>query len=200
VTARVSWLAVAASLIVPPSPAAQASPRSPALAVAVLAGGCYWGVESVFRHVRGIRSVTSGFAVAAPRGLNAAGHVEAVRITYDPSGISYRQILDIFFLVAHDPTQRDRQGPDVGPEYRSVVFVASDREGTQVRAVIDSLERAEVYPGRVVTEIAALGSFQPVGDDQQNYAARHPTDPYIVAYDVPRVEALRRQFPRLYWR
>jgi peptide-methionine (S)-S-oxide reductase len=198
VKVRVSWLAVAASLIVPPSPAARASPRSPALAVTVLAGGCYWGVESVFRHVRGIRSATSGFAV--PVVSTSSGHVEAVRIAYDPSEIAYRRILDVFFLVAHDPTQRDRQGPDVGPEYRSVVFVASDREGEQVRALIDSLERAKVYPGRIVTEIAALGSFQPVGEDQQNYAARHPTNPYIVAYDVPRVEALRRRFPRLYRR
>ena len=167
--------------------------------MAVLAGGCYWGVESVFRHVRGVGSATSGYAVpVAVAGAASAGRVEAVRVVYDPSRLSYRQILDVFFSVVHDPTQLNRQGPDVGEEYRSIVFVAGDAERVVVRAYIDSLTAARVFPGPIVTEIAELGSFQAVGESQQNYAARHPTDPYIVVNDAPKLEALRRRFPRLY--
>ena len=165
--------------------------------MAVLAGGCYWGVESVFRHVRGVRSATSGYATPVPSaGAPSAGHAEAVRIVYDPSQLAYRQILDVFFSVVHDPTQVNRQGPDVGEEYRSIVFVASDRERDVVRAYIDSLSAARVFPRPIVTEIAALRSFEAVDASQQNYAARHPTDPYIVVNDVPKLEALRRRFPR----
>jgi peptide-methionine (S)-S-oxide reductase len=173
--------------------------RAPPSSVAVLAGGCYWGVESVFRHVRGVRSATSGYAIPVPAaGAGPARKVEAVRLVYDPSQISYRHLLDVFFSVVHDPTQLDRQGPDVGAEYRSMVFVASDRQRSVVRAYIDSLSAARVFPQPIVTEIAALGSFQPVDDSQQNYAARHPTDPYIVVNDGPKLEALRQRFPRLY--
>jgi peptide-methionine (S)-S-oxide reductase len=165
----------------------------------VLAGGCYWGVESVFRHVRGVTSATSGFAIpTTPAGAEFEGPVEAVRIAYDSTRISYRELLEVFFTVVHDPTQVNRQGPDVGAEYRSVVFVDGDRQRGVVRDYIDSLSAARVFPRPVVTEIAALQSFQEVDDTQQDYAARHPTDPYIVINDVPRVAALRRRFPRLY--
>jgi peptide-methionine (S)-S-oxide reductase len=168
-------------------------------AVTVLAGGCYWGVESVFRHVRGVESAVSGFAVPAGAAGSATGSpAEAVRITYDPTRLSYRQILQLFFSVAHDPTQLDRQGPDVGAEYRSIVFVANERERGVVRAYVDSLTAARVFPRPIVTEIAALHSFREVGASEQNYAARHPTDPYIVANDVPKLEALRQRFPGLF--
>lgn len=181
-------------------PAAAGVPgTAPGSAEAVLAGGCYWGVESVFRHVRGVRSAISGYAIpATAAGSVAAGRVEAVRISYDPSQISYRQILEVFFSVVHDPTQLNRQGPDVGPEYRSMVFVDSDRQRGVVRAYIDSLTAAQVFPRRIVTEIGALQSFQAVDDSQQDYAARHPTDPYILINDVPKVKALQQRFPRLY--
>lgn len=172
--------------------------RPPRAAVAVLAGGCYWGVESVFRHVRGVRSATSGYAAPVVGDAGPVTPAEAVRIVYDPTRVTYRQILDVFFLVAHDPTQWNRQGPDSGAEYRSMVFVESDRHRAEIQAVIDSLTTAHVYPGRIVTEIAVLRSFQAAGDDQQNYTARHPSDPYVAAYDAPRVEALRRRFPQLY--
>ncbi len=172
---------------------------APSSAEAVLAGGCYWGVESVFQHVRGVKSAISGYALpATAAGTAAEGPVEAVRISYNPSQISYRQILDVFFSVVHDPTELNRQGPDVGSEYRSVVFVDSDGQRRVVRAYIDSLSAARVFPRRIVTEIAALQSFRVVDDSQQDYAARHPTDPYIVINDVPKVEALHRRFPRLY--
>lgn len=165
----------------------------------VLAGGCYWGMESVYRHVRGVTAVTSGYAIPArgPGGGSAAP-AEAVRIIYDPAVISYRRILGLFFSVAHDPTEVDRQGPDVGAEYRSIVFVDGDRQRSVVRSLIDSLTAAHVFPRPIATEIAALGSFEAVDASQQDYAARHPDDPYIVANDVPKITALRRRFPRFF--
>jgi peptide-methionine (S)-S-oxide reductase len=190
---------VAAVLIAPVTGVAAGIARTPPpSAVVVLAGGCYWGVESVFRHVRGVVSATSGYALPARPGSILVQRAEAVRIVYDPSRLSYGQILDVFFTVVHDPTELNRQGPDVGPEYRSMVFVDSDRQRNAVRAYIDSLGAARVFPRPIVTEIATLRSFQVVEDSQQDYAARHPTDPYILANDVPKLEALRRRFPRLY--
>jgi peptide-methionine (S)-S-oxide reductase len=190
---------VAAVLIAPVTGVAAGIARTPPpSAVVVLAGGCYWGVESVFRHVRGVVSATSGYALPARPGSILVQRAEAVRIVYDPSRLSYGQILDVFFTVVHDPTELNRQGPDVGPEYRSMVFVDSDRQRDAVRAYIDSLGAARVFPRPIVTEIATLRSFQVVEDSQQDYAARHPTDPYILANDVPKLEALRRRFPRLY--
>lgn len=168
-------------------------------AQAVLAGGCYWGVESVFRHVRGIISVTSGFAIpASVSGAAPTVPAEAVRLEYDPSRISYRKILDVFFSVVHDPTQLNRQGPDVGAEYRSMVFVDGDAQRALVRGYLDSLTAAHVFPARIVTSIAALQAFDVVGPSQQNYAERHPTDAYIVRYDAPKLVALRHRFPELF--
>lgn len=198
---RPRWLVVlvvAAALMARPRPAvADVQGAAQSSSVAVLAGGCYWGVESVFRHLRGVMSATSGYALPAS-GSIFVQRVEAVRIVYDPSQISYRQILDVFFSVVHDPTELNRQGPDVGAEYRSVVFADGERQRQVVRAYIDSLSAARVFPRPIVTEIATLRAFQVVEESQQDYAARHPTDPYIVANDVPKVEALRRRFPRLY--
>jgi peptide-methionine (S)-S-oxide reductase len=198
----VTLLLVAAAALIsgsrPVARAASAPQRTPSAAVAVLAGGCYWGVESVFRHVRGVRSATSGFALPARSGTSSVRRVEAVRIVYDPSRITFRQILDVFFRVVHDPTEMNRQGPDVGAEYRSMVFVDGERQRGVVRSYIDSLTAARVFPRPIATEIAALRGFQVVDDSQQDYANRHPDDPYIVTYDVPRIEALRRRFPRLY--
>lgn len=166
----------------------------------VLAGGCYWGVQSVFRHVQGVKTVTAGYAIPVPSSAGA-GHdaaAEAVRLVYDSTRISYRQILDIFFSVVHDPTEVDRQGPDVGAEYRSVVFAGNASQRSIARAYIDSLSGARRLSRPIVTEITGLGSFQVVDQSQQDYAEKHPTDAYIVINDVPKVEALRRQFPALY--
>jgi len=196
---RVAFGVVACACAAGSAARADASRAKPRTAVAVLAGGCYWGVESVFRHVRGVISVTSGYASPAPAsGDPSPPHAEAVRVVYDSSRISYRRILDIFFTVVHDPTQVDRQGPDVGPEYRSIVFVDGDRQRDVVRSYIDSLSAAHVYPAPIATRIAALRVFDAVDASQQNFAARHPTDPYIVVNDAPKLEALRRRFPQLY--
>jgi len=178
---------------------ANAGRAAPPRAVAVLAGGCYWGVESVYRHVKGISSATSGYATPVPAdGADAAPPAEAVRLVYDSTRISYAQILDVFFSVVHDPTQLNRQGPDVGTEYRSIVFVPNDGRRAVVQGYIDSLTAARVYRRPIVTTIARLRSFEVVPPSQQDYAAHHPTDPYIVANDAPKLEALRRRFPGLY--
>ena len=163
---------------------------------AVLAGGCFWGVEAVFEHVRGVRSVTSGFAQYAAASSPAA--VEAVRIVYDPSLVTYRQLLEIFFLVAHDPTTRDRQGPDVGPEYRAVVLYGTPAEREAAEAYLAELTRSGRFRLPIVTEIRALSRFGIAGDDHQDYAARHPTSPYIVQNDLPKLERLQQLFPTLY--
>ena len=184
-----------------PAPRAMGEPPGrgdPGPAVVVLAGGCYWGVEWVFRHVRGVASAVSGYATPQLVSGDAAEPVEAVRLTYDPREISFRRLLGVFFTVAHDPTQVNRQGPDVGPEYRSMVFVADGRQRRVARAYIDSLSAAHVFARPIVTEIVELGSFAPAEADQQDYAERHPADPYIVINDVPKLAALRARFPRLY--
>jgi len=191
-----------AMLTAPPAlwPAAAPAQRAaPKLAEAVFSGGCYWGVESVFRHVRGVVTATSGYALPVPaQGSAYAPRAEAVRVAYDPRQVTYRQLLEVFFSVVHDPTQLNRQGPDIGSDYRSIVFVDGERRRAIVRAYIDSLTAARVFPRPIVTEIAALRGFQVVDDSQQDYAAKHPSDAYIVINDVPKVEALRDRFPQLY--
>lgn len=187
-------MGVSVTMMVAGATQAPAQRATPGVAVAVLAGGCYWGVESVFRHVRGVTSAVSGFATP----VSGGDHAESVRITYDPALLSYHQILEIFFSVVHDPTQRNRQGPDVGPEYRSIVFVNGQAERRMVRAYIDSLAQARTYPRPIVTEVDSPAAFTPVDDTQQDYAAKHPDEPYIVTYDAPKLRALRRAFPALY--
>ncbi len=162
----------------------------PAEANAVFAGGCFWGVEAVFEHLRGVREVVSGYA--------GEGRVEAVRVSYDPGVISYRQLVEVFFGVAHDPTLRDRQGPDVGPEYRAIAYYATPEEHATLREYVDELRRSGVYRRPIVTELQPLGSFQIAEPFHQDYAARHPDDPYIVTNDHPKLERLRREFPALY--
>lgn len=171
----------------------------------VLAGGCYWGVEAVFEHVRGVTEVVAGFAVpaspvpgAAPARPGHDGYAEAVRVTFDPDAVTRGRLLDVFFAVAHDPTQLDRQGPDVGPEYRSAIFVESGEDRAIVRAYLDDLRSAGAFPGPVVTEIETLGSFQPAPPDQQDFVARHPTALYVLINDLPKLERLRGTFPDLY--
>lgn len=167
-------------------------------ATVVLAGGCFWGTEAVFEHLRGVRSVTSGFArywkVPSP------GHVpiEAVRVVYDPSQISYQQLLEVFFTVAHDPTSRDRQGPDAGPEYRAVAFYEDGRERDIAQAYVAELTRAQRFTRPIVTEVRALTGFEIAPAFHQDYAARHPDEPYIVHNDAPKVAHLKKAFPSLY--
>jgi peptide-methionine (S)-S-oxide reductase len=160
---------------------------------AVFAGGCFWGVEAVFEHLRGVQSATSGYATPVD---DPKGFAEAVRVVYDPSRISYDQLLQIFFLVAHDPTEVDRQGPDVGPRYRSIVFVRSEEERTAVRHAIDSLHSA--YHAPIATEIAALRSFRIAEDFHQDYVVHHPQEAYVVVNDLPKIAELRQRYPALY--
>jgi len=198
-TAAAMVLALGALPAVGLAPAEAQTRVAPRAATVVLAGGCYWGVESVFRHVRGVRSVTSGFATPTVDGRQGGSTpAEAVRLEFDPRQISYRQILDVFFSVVHDPTQLNRQGPDVGAEYRSLVFVNVAAPRGMVRAYIDSLTAAHVYPRPIVTQIAALQAFHAVDASQQNYAEKHPTAAYIVINDAPKLRALEQRFPRLY--
>jgi peptide-methionine (S)-S-oxide reductase len=171
-------------------------------AIAYFAGGCYWGVESVYDHVQGVESAVSSFAYGARdsvRGVRRRpghdGFAEAVKVTYDPAKISYRQLLDIFFSVAHDPTQLDRQGPDVGTRYRSALFVTDTAQFRVARALLDSMQRA----GRpVATDLVMFGRFEAAPGSQQDFAEHHPTMPYIVVNDVPKIEALKATFPERY--
>lgn len=180
------------------TPDRHAGNRTGAEETAVFAGGCYWGVESVFEHIRGVRDVIAGFAapaVSSP-GASRPTDVEAVRLVFDPSRISYQQLLQVFFLVAHDPTEVGRQGPDIGPEYRSVVFVAGDAQHRLAQGYLAELTTRRTFARPIATEIALARSFRPAPD--QDYVARNPTSPYVVAYDLPKLAELRRRFPELY--
>jgi peptide-methionine (S)-S-oxide reductase len=166
-----------------------------------LAGGCYWGVEEVFEHVKGVKSVVAGFAYGTRdsvpgvlRRPNHGGVAEAVQIEFDPDNISYAELLEIFFTVAHDPTQLDRQGPDVGPRYRSALFVTDSTQLRAARTYLDSVRSAAPASHPVVTDLVLLDHFKAAGEDQQDFAAKHPTLPYIVINDKPKVERLRERF------
>ena len=179
-------------------PVASAS-GSTATAEATFAGGCYWGVESVFLHVRGVKSAVSGFAVTVEGKISSEdpGYVEAVRVRYDPSKVTYQQLLEIFFLVVHDPTQVGHQGPDHGLQYRSVVFVNDSAERQVVQSFIDRLSADRRYPAPIVTQLAGLKRFREADPDQQNYAARHEDQPYIIINDAPKLLELKKRFPTL---
>jgi peptide-methionine (S)-S-oxide reductase len=172
---------------------------------AVLAGGCFWGVEAVFEHVKGVTDVRSGYSGGAPAnaeyekvGTGETGHAESVRITYDPSQISYGQLLKVFFAVAHDPTELNRQGPDTGTQYRSAIFYANDEQKRIAQAYIKQLNEAKVFARPIVTEVAALQSFNEAEGYHQDYLAHHPYEPYIIINDQPKIENLRKQLPGLY--
>jgi peptide-methionine (S)-S-oxide reductase len=173
--------------------------------IAVFAGGCFWGVDAVFKHVRGVTRVTSGYSGGAAStaiyevvGSGRTGHAESVEIVYNRSQISYGQLLKVFFAVAHDPTELNRQGPDEGPQYRSVIFFASDEQRRIGQAYINQLNAAKVFPRPIATEVVPLKMFYQAEDYHQNYLALHPDSPYIRRFDLPKVEQLRTQFPDLY--
>lgn len=172
---------------------------------AVLAGGCFWGVEAVFEHVKGVANVSSGYSGGSAAKVRyeqvstgETGHAESVRITYDPSQITYGQLLKVFFAVAHDPTELNRQGPDTGTQYRSAIFYANDDQKRIAQAYIDQLNQAKVFVGPIVTQVVALQSFHEAEAYHQDYLAHHPNQPYIVINDLPKVENLRKQLPGLY--
>jgi len=182
------------------SPAAAA----PKTETAVLAGGCFWGMEWVFEHVRGISSVVSGYAGGDPKDANyekvsseGTDHAEAVKITYDPSQLSYAQLLQIYFTVAHDPTEIDRQGPDVGHSYRSAIFPQNQEQSRFAKAFIARLNAAHVFKAPIATRIES-GGFYPAEAYHQGFARKHPYFPYILINDRPKVAALHEKFPTLY--
>ena len=172
---------------------------------AVFAGGCFWGVEAVFEHVRGVARVVSGYsggsADAAKYDLVSSGntgHAESVRISYDPSRVTYGQLLKVFFSVAHDPTELNRQGPDTGTQYRSAIFFANDEQKRVAEAYIAQLQAARAFSRPIVTQVTTLKAFYEAEAYHQNYLVRHPNQPYIVINDLPKVANLQRQFPNLY--
>jgi len=172
----------------------------------VLAGGCFWGVQAVFQHVKGVVSATSGYAggtVSSPSyehvSSGSTGHAESVKIVFDSSKVSLGQLLKVFFSVAHDPTELNRQGPDVGTQYRSAVFYTSEAQREVVQAYIAQLAKAKVFHDPIVTQVAPLKAFYQAEAYHQNYYNLHPNQPYIVINDRPKVEALKVQFAQL-WR
>ena len=169
-------------------------------ATAVFAGGCFWGTEYVFEHIRGVRYVMSGFARDPATGTMAGlpQPVEAVRIDYDPDIVSYQQLLDVLFLVAHDPTSRDRQGPDVGAEYRAVVFSVYPGDAAVAKEYLAALVKSKRFSRPIVTELRALDHFTPAEAYHQDYSSRHLTDGYVVQNDIPKLERLKKEFPKLY--
>ena len=173
--------------------------------VAVLAGGCFWGVQGVFQHVEGVTSAVSGYTGGAANtahyemvGTNTTGHAESVRVTFDPRRISYSRILQVFFSVAHDPTELNRQGPDVGTQYRSAIFPTNPEQTQVAQAYIARLNQASVFDPPIVTKVELGRDFYPAEDYHQDFLTRNPTYPYIVINDLPKIEALKRLFPDLY--
>ena len=199
IPARAETGASAAARTTPPPVAAAG------LQTAVFAGGCFWGVDAVFKHVKGVAEVESGYA-----GGNAStakydkvsegdtGHAEAVRVRFNPAQVSYQQLLKVFFSVAHNPTELNRQGPDVGSQYRSAIFFTDAEQQKTAQSTIQQLTATRTYPAPIVTQLTPLNAFYPAEAYHQNYLARHPDQPYIVFNDLPKVEHLRKQFPELY--
>jgi peptide-methionine (S)-S-oxide reductase len=197
---RTTALALAVALAAHPA-AARQSPRQ----TAVFAGGCFWGIQNVFEHVTGVIEATSGYAGGAAAtaeyetvSTGTTGHAESVRIVYDPSVVSYAQLLDVFFRAAHDPTQLNRQGPDVGSQYRSAIFFADSAQQRIAEATIARLAHARIFPRPIVTQVVPLSRFFPAEAYHQDYAIRHPDDGYIVYNDLPKVQHLRETFPALF--
>lgn len=183
---------------------AQTTPP-PATETAVFAGGCFWGVDAVFKHVKGVVQVVSGYAGGqAPTAhyeivsTGETGHAESVEVTYDPTRITYRQLLQVFFTVAHDPTELNRQGPDVGTQYRSAIFYRTPEQQREAQTYIAELSRTRMYERPIVTQVVALDRFYPAEAYHQNYLALHMRQPYIVYNDLPKLDRLSKTFPALY--
>lgn len=172
---------------------------------AVFAGGCFWGLEAVFEHIKGVTDVVSGYSGGDAKtadyetvSTGTTGHAEAVKVTYDSSKVSYDQLLKVFFSVVHDPTELNRQGPDTGTQYRSAVFYNSDEQKRAAQSYIDELTKEKVFSRPIVTQVVPLKDFYKAEDYHQNYLDSHPNQPYIVVNDKPKVENLQKQFPDLY--
>jgi peptide-methionine (S)-S-oxide reductase len=181
------------------------SPAAKGKQTAVLAGGCFWGVDAVFKHVKGVASVVSGYSGGSAAtadyetvSAGSSGHAESVKISYDPSQVRYSDLLRVFFSVATDPTQLNRQGPDVGTQYRSVIFYTNEDQKQTAVAYIDQLNKAKVFSRPIVTQVVPLKAFYPAEPYHQNFLERHPDHPYIVFNDLPKLRGLQNEFPDLY--
>ena len=203
------WLSVALTLAVVAAgaPSGRLGPSEAAAAeeTAVFAGGCFWGVQAVFQRVKGVTKAVSGYAGGSAGtaqyelvSRGTTGHAESVQVTYDPARVSYAQLLQVFFTVAHDPTQLNRQGPDVGTQYRSAIFYTSPAQKTGAQAFIDQLAASKTFPRAIVTQVVPLAGFYAAEAYHQDYLDRHPNDPYIVYNDWPKVRSLQKEFPALY--
>jgi peptide-methionine (S)-S-oxide reductase len=188
-----------------PAPALDAVASSATEDTAVFAGGCFWGVEAVFRHVKGVKSAVSGYAGGSVGGPSYeqvssgdTGHAESVQVIYDPSQVSYGKLLQIFFSVVHDPTQLNRQGPDHGTQYRSAIFYSSPQQQQVAESYIRQLTAAKTFSRPIVTQVSKLNGFYRAEEYHQNYLAQHPNQLYIVINDKPKVAALKKEFPDVY--
>ena len=189
-----------------PAPAVDATLAvTPGAETAVFAGGCFWGVQAVFQHVKGVISATSGYSGGEAKtaeyevvSTGSTGHAESVKVLYDPSQVTYGQLLHVFFSVAHDPTELNRQGPDEGTQYRSVVFYSTRDQLRITKAYIEQLNSAHVFKNRIVTQVVPLQGFYPAERYHQNYATVHPNDMYIMMNDAPKVKNLKQAFPQVY--
>jgi peptide-methionine (S)-S-oxide reductase len=192
--------------VVLPDPAIDMAAAAPGSdAIAVFAGGCFWGIEAVFELVKGVRDVVSGFAGGGAKqadygtvSTGTTGHAESVRVTYDPSKVTYGELLKVFFSVAHDPTQLNRQGPDVGPQYRSAIFHMDAEQERVAKAYVEQLAKEKAFSRPIVTEIAPLDEFFMAEAYHQDYMKHHPNQPYIIINDAPKVKRLREEFPEMY--
>ena len=190
---------------IPAAPDAALAPEGAALQTIVLAGGCFWGIEAVYEHIAGVEDAVSGYAGGARAHADydlvssgRTGHAEVVQVTFDPSKVTLQKLLQVFFSVAHDPTQLNRQGPDVGPQYRSAIFFANEEQERVARDYIDQLTRSKTFAPPIVTQVVNLDAFYPAEEYHQDFAEKNPAHPYIVYHDKPKVEALQKQFPELY--
>jgi peptide-methionine (S)-S-oxide reductase len=196
---------MAASAAEFPAPAVDIpAPAGKQKATAVLSGGCFWGVEAVFDRLKGVSDVVSGYAGGSRLtahyeivGTGVTGHAESVKITYDPTQISYGKLLEVYFSVAHDPTQLNRQGPDQGTQYRSSIFYSNDEQKRVAEAYIDQLNKAKVFPRPIVTQVTPLKGFYDAEDYHQHYIDHNPDNPYVVYNDLPKLKHLQQQFPEL---
>jgi peptide-methionine (S)-S-oxide reductase len=190
---------------VPAAVADETRATAPAKATAVVAGGCFWGIQAVFQHVKGVIGATSGYSGGTMKNPDyeavssgQTGHAESVQIVYDPSKVTYGELLRVFFSVALDPTEVNRQGPDSGTQYRSVIFYGNEEQKRIAEAYIAQLDQAKVFARPIATQVVALKAFYPAEAYHQNYATVHPNDTYIMFNDAPKVANLRREFPDLY--
>ena len=191
--------------VVLPAPAVDNPRQAGASQTAVLAGGCFWGVQGVFEHVRGVQRVLAGYsggsrATAQYETVSGGdtGHAESVQITFDPQQVSFGELLQIYFSVAHDPTQLDRQGPDTGTQYRSVIFYGDAAQQRIATSYIAQLDKAGAFPRRIVTRLDALNGFYPAEEYHQDFYLKNPRYPYIVFNDLPKIRALKQLFPAYY--